>query len=139
MKVVRQNLNEEYSITADWLSDFAKDLKNKSLTKEAGFWDNKAKKMMQKWEPERIAAIIDDIPSEKLQAILSAMDIERKNQVVGLLFQDEEFRSLVINLAIQNPEIINEIPVEKLAEMFKENFNQYGEEVDYLKEYGPVI
>ena len=28
---------------------------------------------------------------------------------------------------------------EKLAEMFKENFNQYGEEVEYLKKYGPII
>ena len=27
----------------------------------------------------------------------------------------------------------------KLAEMFKENFNQYGEEVEYLKKFGPVI
>ena len=27
----------------------------------------------------------------------------------------------------------------KLAKMFKENFNQYGEEVEYLKKYGPII
>jgi Mg/Co/Ni transporter MgtE len=117
MKVVRQNLNEEYSLTADWLSDFAKDLKKKSLTKEAGYWDNQAKRILSKWKPERVAAIIDSIPPEKLQAILSAMDEERKSQVVGLLFQDEEFRYLVINLAMQNPDIINEIPIEKLSEM----------------------
>jgi Mg/Co/Ni transporter MgtE len=117
MKVVRQNLNEEYSITADWLNDFADNLKKKSLTKEAGFWDNQAKKMLSKWKPERVAAIIDSIPLEKLQAILSAMDEGRKSQVVRLLFQDEEFRYLVINLAMQDPDIINEIPIEKLAEM----------------------
>ena len=27
----------------------------------------------------------------------------------------------------------------RLAEMFKENFNQYGSDVEYLKEFGPII
>ena len=27
----------------------------------------------------------------------------------------------------------------KLAKMFKENFNQYGAEVEHLKEFGPII
>ena len=26
----------------------------------------------------------------------------------------------------------------KLSDMFKENFKQYGSEVEYLEEYGPV-
>ena len=26
----------------------------------------------------------------------------------------------------------------KLSDMFKENFKQYGAEVEYLEEYGPV-
>ena len=27
----------------------------------------------------------------------------------------------------------------KLSDMFKENFKQYGSEVDYLQKYGPQI
>jgi len=124
-------LSEEYSTTVGWLGDFASSLRKRAKQNKDGLtWsERQAKKMLDKWPADRIAVIVNDIPAEKLEEILTGMTPERKSQIVGLLFQNEEFRTLAINIAVQDPNVINLIPPETLTSMLMKIDDQVKSDV----------
>jgi Mg/Co/Ni transporter MgtE len=109
----RRGLTKE----ADLVDCCIKEAKRKGRRSRLSIGERMAKRKLEKWPAHRIAAIVSEIPAEKFEAILAGMTPESKQQVVGLLFENEEFQTLVINLVTQNPEVIGQIPPEKLVAM----------------------
>jgi uncharacterized protein YjgD (DUF1641 family) len=86
------------------LIKLANHLDSRGLTDEANSADaciKEAKQKMQDWavanmSPERIADLAEKMPSEKLYAIVKAMDPRKKQEIMNRLVKDPEIQRMAL-------------------------------------------